>query len=74
MIKVRVFGVTRLKTGVGSFETDVKTLNELMDGISGLSRREAKDLVILVNGKPVSRFYRFKDGDEVVLLSPAGGG
>ena len=42
--------------------------------IPGISRKEAKDLVLLVNGKAVRNSYRFKDGDEVVMLSPAGGG
>lgn len=74
MINVKIFGVTRLKAGVGSFERDVKTLDELMDAIPGIPRKEAKDLVVLVNGKSVGRRYTFKDGDEVVLLSPAGGG
>ena len=60
MVKVKLFGVARLKTGVSEFEADVHS--------------EVKDLVILVNGKSVGRWYRFNDGDEVVMLSPAGGG
>ena len=74
MIKVKIFGVARLKAGMGEFDTDVETLNELMDAIPGIPRKEAKDLVVLVNGEPVGRRYRFKAGDEVALLAPAGGG
>lgn len=74
MVQVKIFGVVRLKTGVGSFETNVKTLRELLGIIPGLSRKEAGDLVVLVNGKPAPKSYRLKDGDEVSLLSPAGGG
>ena len=74
MITVKIFGTKRLQTGVSSFKADVKNLDELMGKIPGLTKREAKDLVVLVNGKSVNRFYKFKDGDEVVLLSPAGGG
>lgn len=74
MIQVKIFGVSRLKAGVGGFETDAKTLDELLRGVPGLTKREARDLVALVNGKPVKRNYRFSEGDQVVLLSPAGGG
>lgn len=74
MVQVKIFGVVRLKAGVGSFETNVKTLRELLGIIPGLTRKEAGDLVVLVNGSPVRKSYRFKDGDQVSLLSPAGGG
>ena len=74
MIKVKIFGVISLKTNVSEFETNVKNVDELLGIIPGISRKEAKDLVLLVNGKAVRNSYRFKDGDEVVMLSPAGGG
>ena len=74
MIKVKIFGVVSLKTNVSEFETNVKNVDELLGIIPGISRKEAKDLVLLVNGKAARNSYRFKDGDEVVMLSPAGGG
>lgn len=74
MIKVRIFGVARFKAGISGFETNVATLDDLLGMIPGLSRKEAKDLVVLVNGHPVKKRYRFQEGDEVCLLAPAGGG
>lgn len=74
MIKVRIFGVVRLKAGISGFETNVQTLDELLGMIPGVSRREAKDLVVLVNGQSVKKSYHFQDGDEVSFLAPAGGG
>lgn len=74
MIKVKIFGVIRLKAGVSGFETNVQSLAELKGILPGITRKEANDLVVLVNGKKVKNSYRFKDGDEVVFLSPAGGG
>ena len=74
MIKVKIFGVVSLKANVSEFKTNVKNVDELLGIIPGISRKEAKDLVLLVNGKAVRNSYRFKDGDEVVMLSPAGGG
>ena len=38
------------------------------------TKKEAEDLVVLVNGSGVKKSYKFKDGDTVVFLSPAGGG
>ncbi len=74
MIRVKIFGVTRLQTGISSFESDAGNVSELMEQIPGLSKKEAKDLVIMINGKPAKRWQKFQDGDEVALLSPAGGG
>ncbi len=74
MIEVSIYGVVSLKANVDRFVTNVKDVDELLGIIPGLSRKEAKDLVLLVNGKSVNRHYQFKDGDKVVLLSPAGGG
>lgn len=74
MITVKIFGVVRLQTGVSRFETDVQTVDELLDHIPGLTRKEAKDLIVMVNGKSVAQRHKLRDGDEVALLSPAGGG
>ena len=74
MIEVKIYGVVSLKTNVESLKTNVKNVDELLGIIPGLSRKEAKDLVLLVNGKSVKKNYEFKDGAQVVLLSPAGGG
>ena len=74
MIKVSLYGVIRLKAGVSHFETNVATLHELKGMLTGISRKEAKDLIVLVNGSTVKKNYRFKDEDEVVFLAPAGGG
>ena len=74
MIHVRLYGVVRLTAGTSGFDVDVDTLDALWNMIPGVSRKEARDLVLLVNGKKVGRWYRFKDGDEVSLMSPAGGG
>lgn len=73
-MRVRLFGVARLKAGVPSFESDARTLQELWRAVPGLTRTEAKDLLVLVDGKAVGKSYRFQEGDEVIMMSPAGGG
>ena len=74
MIKVSLYGVIRLQAGVGHFESDVATLEELKSKIPNVSKKQADDLIALVNGTAVKKKYKFKDGDEVVFMSPAGGG
>lgn len=74
MIRVSIYGVVRLKTGVSHFETNVKTMQELKGMLPGITRKEANDLVVLVNGKSVKKNYKFQENDEVTFLSPAGGG
>ena len=73
-VNVRLYGVVRLKTGTACFEAEAKTLDGLRKQIPGVTPKEAKDLIVLVNGKQAGRRYRFKAGDEVALMSPAGGG
>lgn len=77
MIKVQLYGVARLQAGTAKLELDenqVKTLHDLKGILPNISRKEANDLLVLVNGGKVKRNYRFQNGDIVVLLSPAGGG
>ena len=77
MIKVQLFGVVRLKAGVASMELDeaqITTLHDLKGVLPGISRKEADDLLVLINGGKAKKHYRFKNGDTVVFLSPAGGG
>lgn len=73
-VKVRLYGVVRLKTGTACFEAEADTLEGLKRQIPGVTPKEAKDLIVLVNGEKARRRYQFKTGDEVVLMSPAGGG
>ena len=77
MIEVQLYGVARLQAGIAKLELDenqVKTLHDLKGVLPNISRKEANDLLVLVNGGKVKRSYRFQNGDIVVLLSPAGGG
>ena len=52
----------------------ITTLHDLKGMLPGISRKEADDLLVLINGGKAKKHYRFKNGDTVVFLSPAGGG
>ena len=64
MFKVQLFGVVRLKAGVASLELDEKqvtTLHDLKGMLPGISRKEAENLLVLVNGGKAKKYYRFQN-------------
>ncbi|MFR6332979.1 MAG: hypothetical protein ACLUOI_32235 [Eisenbergiella sp.] len=47
MVRVKIFGVARLKASVGFLRVDVETVDELLESIPNMMTKEAKDLVRL---------------------------
>ena len=85
MIKVKLFGLFRLDTGIKQLEVDnvhiVKDIYPiLLDKAKQINPRTkitAKDIegcIIVVNGKQVKKTCAVKDGDEIQLMSPVCGG
>ena len=83
MIKVKMFGVIRLGSGVKEFETDntqVKTVEDCFDVLNIQSAPDAdkftfNDSQVFVNHtRTTKKNHVLKDGDEVWLMSPAAGG
>lgn len=81
MVTVKLFGVLRLKTRIREVQIPPGKLVDLFplilaeaDPASGVTAGELKRCVIMVNGKQTSYKAKVKDGDEVLFLSPAGGG
>lgn len=80
MIKIKLFGSLRLKTGCKGLEADsqeVRTVKEacvLMADTTGMTTAEYKNCVIMLNGKQAKISSKLSDGDELVFLAPSGGG
>lgn len=80
MIKIKLFGSLRLKTGCKGLEADskdVRTVKEacvLMADTTGMTLAEYKNCVIMLNGKQAKISSKLSDGDELVFLAPSGGG
>ncbi|NLT17792.1 MAG: ThiS family protein [Firmicutes bacterium ADurb.Bin080] len=82
MIKVEFFGLYRLNYKMSSWETEASDINNLLKNLSEYnsyySYKELKDSIILINGKNIMDLRRFrtrlKDGDNVLIMSPASGG
>ena len=80
MIKIKLFGSLRLKTGCKGLEADskdVRTIKEacvLMADTTGMTTAEYKNCVIMLNGKQAKISSKLSDGDELVFHAPSGGG
>lgn len=82
MITVRVFGVTRLLIKVNKIEIDASSVADALKRINKLyesiTLKELRSCVIFVNGTNIVYLKRFrtkiKDGDEMQIFSPVGGG
>lgn len=80
MIKIKLFGTLRLKTGCKSLEAEfsdaltVKDACQCLADETGISAKEVRKSIIAVNGKPAKHTAALQDGDEVSFFSPAGGG
>lgn len=81
MVTLKIFGTMRLKTGVGEMTLKPGPVKSYLPGIiensKPSSRVRARDLhecVVMINGTQRDMNTITKDGDEVVFLSPSGGG
>ncbi len=77
MIKVKLFGPLRLRTGFKEMEVYASNISEvclLLSRVTGWGLKEFKGCAFFVNGKEVKKSAKLKEGDELVLLSPPKGG
>ena len=84
MVKVGVYGVLRLDSGVKSFETEAKDVPELVQRVyeeakrvrpdSCVTVKDIKGCMVVVNGKMAKPNAKLKDGDEIMLIPASGGG
>lgn len=83
MIKVKMFGVIRLGSGVKEFEckvTEAPTVEACFDVLNIKSAPDKdkftfNDSQVFVNHtRTTKKNFALKDGDEVWLMSPAAGG
>lgn len=85
MITVKFFGTFRLDSGLKTLELpgdgQVRTLYPLIMAElhrtrpdSGLTEKDLKSCLIIVNGKSATARTPVKDGDTVYFMTPAAGG
>ena len=84
MIKVRLFGILRLDTGVKELSLEARSVKELLDAAAaelsrakpeaGLDRKALSGCIVAVNGRQVNPSAALTDGDEVWLVPAIAGG
>lgn len=80
MVKVKLFGVIRLGSGIKETECSASTLAEVFDHVNSISPQNVEpftfgDAIVFINGTRVTKQkVSLHDGDEVWLMSPASGG
>lgn len=84
MVKVKLFGLFRMDTGLKEIDADVSSVRELYPLLLAEAKRAkpsttvtAADIdgcIIMINGVQGKKSSRLKDGDTVMLMSPVCGG
>lgn len=84
MVRVKLFGLFRLDSGIKEIEADVSSVKELypillreakkLDPKTKIKRKDIDGCIVMVNGEQKTKNARLKDGDEVMLMSPVCGG
>ncbi|MBR3003740.1 MAG: MoaD/ThiS family protein [Lachnospiraceae bacterium] len=84
MVKVKLFGLFRLDTGLKEINAEASSVKELYPILLSEAKKAkpntiitAADIdgcVVMINGKQGRKSSKLKDGDEVYLMSPVCGG
>lgn len=84
MVTVKLFGTLRTDSGIKMLEVEASSIKELYVPLyneivrispdPGFSLKDLKSCLIAVNGARVSKNTKLHDGDEISILSSAGGG
>lgn len=84
MVKVKLFGLFRLDTGIKEIDLEASTVTDLYPllleeakKVRPDTRVTSKDIdgcIVVINGVQSKKTSKLKDGDEVMLMSPVCGG
>ena len=84
MVKVRLFGVFRLDSGVRELSIDASRVKDIFpiiveevkkkDPHTAITVKDLKGCIIAVNGNQVGIGAKLTDGDEVLLVPAVAGG
>ena len=84
MVKVKLFGLFRLDTGLKELSADVQTVKELYPVLleeakkanpaTKITAADIDGCIVVINGKQCKKSAKLSDGDEVWLMSPVCGG
>lgn len=79
-VNVKVFGVYRVDSGVKEYVAEANIVNDVFTSLNYLSKVPDSNInfnntAVFLNNKPCTKKKtKLQDGDEVWIMSPAGGG
>jgi len=80
MITVRLYGLVSEYNGPRQFSVNARTVRQALEAAveTGVDHDLLQGALVFVNGQPLAGVRRYNckliDGDELALISPAGGG
>ena len=77
MVTIKLFGSLRLKTGFREMQAYASSVSEacgLLARATGYDKKEFKNCLFVINGRHAKYFSALNEGDELILMSPSGGG
>ena len=82
MVKVKLFGLLRLDSGVKEFTAEAERVKDLYDALIDMASKNGKIITaknvsscaVLVNGQQATKNTKLKDGDQVIFMSMVAGG
>ena len=82
MVKIKLFGLLRLDSGVKEFEAEVSSVKDIYPLLiekaqqngKNITVKDIKSSAVLVNGQQIGRNKKLKDGDQVIFMSVVAGG
>ena len=84
MVRIGVYGVLRLDSGVKQLEAEAGNVQDMLRLVLEESKRikpdscvtmkDLKGCMVVVNGKMVKPNAKLHDGDEIMLVPASGGG
>ena len=77
MVTIKLFGSLRLKTGFREMQAYASSVSEacgLLARATGYDKKEFNNCLFVINGRHAKYSSALNEGDELILMSPSGGG
>ena len=78
MVKVKLFGLLRLDTGLKELELEANSVKELypliLEAAHSVTLKDMDGCIVMINGVQGKKSSKLAPSDEVMLMSPVCGG
>lgn len=82
MVKVKLFGLLRIDSGIKEFDTEADKVKDIYSVLlrkaseNGrvITEKNIRSCAVMVNGQHANKNTKLKNGDEVIFMSMVAGG